>query len=82
MLTVNITNFRKNCFDLISKTIHFNQSYTISKKEGSAVLLSEEEYRGLLATAEILAEPGLKEKILSAASAPDSDFVSADEIIW
>ena len=50
MLNTNITNFRKNIFSLLEQTIKYNEPVNISTKEGNAVIISEEEYNGLMET--------------------------------
>ncbi len=50
MTTTNITNFRKNAFDYVEQTIKYNQPINITTKDGNAVLLSEEDYSGIMET--------------------------------
>ena len=50
MLNTNITNFRKNIFELLEQTIHYNVPVNISTKAGNAVLISEEDYNSLMET--------------------------------
>lgn len=54
MLNTNITNFRKNIFGLLEQTIKYNEPVNISTKDGNAVIISEEDYNGLMETAAIL----------------------------
>ncbi|MCR5731340.1 MAG: hypothetical protein K6G51_00125 [Sphaerochaetaceae bacterium] len=63
MYNTNVTSFRKNLFNLLEQTIKYNEVLNISTKEENAILLSEEEFNGLLATAEIMSNPPLYEKI-------------------
>ena len=48
MTTTNITNFRKNAFNYVEQTIKYNEPLNISTKDGDAVLLSAEDYSGLM----------------------------------
>ena len=82
MTMATITNFRKNLFSYVGNAIRYNDPVFVSTKEGNAVLLSEEEYNGMLATLELMAVPGEVEQIKEAASAPDDDFVQAEDIGW
>ena len=82
MTTTTITNFRRNVFDLISNVIRYNDPVHITTKEGGAVVLSEDEYNGLMATVELMSVPGLPERIRAAADAPDEDYVDAEDIGW
>ena len=62
MLNTNITNFRKNIFSLLEQTIKYNEPVNISTKAGNAVIISEEDYNGLMETTKKAAEdiPQLK----------------------
>lgn len=62
MLNTNITNFRKNIFSFFEQAIKYNESVSISTKDGNAVLISEEEYNGLRETICLSSIPDLREK--------------------
>ena len=64
MTTTNITNFRKNAFDYVEQTIKYNQPINITTKDGNAVLLSEEDYSGIMETLYLVSAPGMREKIM------------------
>ena len=57
MTNVNITNFRKNIYDMIEKTIEYNEPLSITTKKGNAVILSEEENNNLMETQYISSVP-------------------------
>lgn len=82
MLNTNITNFRQNIFSMLEQTIKYNEPLNISTKAGNAVVLSEEDYRGMMETLHLLSVPGMKEKLLEMKAAPDSEFVPASEVEW
>lgn len=82
MTNTNITNFRKNIYELLEQTIKYNEPINISTKNGNAVVLSEEDYRSLMETLYIESIPRLKEEILERANAPEEDFVDEDEVDW
>ena len=44
--------------------------------------MSEEDYMGLMETLYLESVPGLKEELLAADKAPNSEFLSEDEIQW
>ena len=48
MLNTNITNFRKNIFGMLEQTTKYNEPINISTKDGNAVVISEEDYNGLM----------------------------------
>lgn len=78
MTNTNLTNLRKNLFTYFEDCVKFNDVVSITGKNGNAVLMSEEDYRGLMATLEIYSVPGLKDKILEASNAPMSEFEELD----
>lgn len=43
MSTINITDFRKNIFEYLNRTIQCNEPLCITTKTGNAVILSEED---------------------------------------
>ena len=69
-------------FNLLEKTIKYNEILNISAKEGNVIVLSEEEYNGLLATAEIMSNPVLYEKIKSGIDTPLDDCVAEPGAEW
>lgn len=79
---VNITNFRKNIFGLLEQTIKYNEPVNISTKDGNAVILSEEDYNGLIETLYISSVPGLKEHLIEGMNTPLSECVPEEEVQW
>ena len=63
MININVTNFRKDIYELLEKTIKYNEPINISTKNGNAVVISEEDYRNLIETLYISSVPGLKKDI-------------------
>jgi len=82
MTNTNITNFRKNIYNLLEQTIKYNEPLNISTKSGNAVVLSEEDYRNLIATLEIESNKKLKEKIVEGMKENLKDCVSESEVDW
>ena len=82
MLNTNVTNFRKNVFGLLEQTIKYNEPVNISTKDGNAVILSEEDYNGLIETLNLCSVPGMKEKIVEGLNTQLDDCVSEDEVRW
>ena len=77
MTTTNITNFRKNAFDYVEQTIKYNQPINITTKDGNAVLLSEEDYSGIMETLYLVSAPGMREKIMDGIATSLEDCVDA-----
>ncbi len=82
MLNTNITNFRKNIFNILEQTIKYNEPVNISTKDGNAVILSEEDYNGLIETVYLCSIPGLKDKIVDGLHTPVSGCIPEDEVQW
>ena len=68
MTHVNATEARKELFSLIKMAIQRHEPVTIRHREGDVVLMSEEDYEGLLETLELLSIPGFKKSIAEAES--------------
>ena len=82
MTNTNITNFRKNIFDMLAQTIQWGEPLNISTKDGNAVVLSEEDYNGLMETVYVSSNPPLKAKIVEGLDTPLSECISEDEVVW
>ncbi len=82
MLNVNITNFRKNIFGILEQTIKYNEPVNISTKEGNAVVLSEEEYNGMMETLYLSSMPATKENIIEGLNTSIDDCISESEVEW
>lgn len=82
MLNTNITNFRKNIFGLLEQTIKYNEPVNISTKDGNAVIISEEDYNGLMETLYLCSVPGMKEKIIEGLNTPLNDSLPENEVEW
>lgn len=82
MLNTNITNFRKNIFGMLEQTIKYNEPVNINTKDGNAVVLSEEDYNGLMETLYLSTIPNLKEDIVKGMKTPISECVSENEVEW
>ena len=82
MTTTNITNFRKNAFNYVEQTIRYNEPLNISTKEGNAVLLSEEDYSGIMETLYLVSMPGMREKIMEGMSTPLEDCADEAAVEW
>lgn len=78
-MNTNITNFRKDAFNLVEQTIKHNEPLSISTKDGNAVLLSEDDYAGLMETLYLVSVPDMREKIMRGMSEPLSECLSEAE---
>ena len=82
MTTTNITNFRKNAFNYVEQTIKYNEPLNISTKDGDAVLLSAEDYSGLMETLYLVSVPGMREKIMDGLKQPLNECLDEDVVEW
>ena len=82
MTNINVTNFRKEIYELLEQTIKYNEQINKSTKNGNAIVLSEEDYNSLIETIYLSSIPGLKEEIIKRANSKDEDFISEDEVDW
>jgi antitoxin YefM len=63
MSTVTATEARKELFNLIRRALRAHAPVRIQHREGGVVLVSEEDYEGLLETLELLSVPGMRQSI-------------------
>ena len=82
MSTINITNFRKNIFEYLNRTIQYNEPLSITTKTGNAVILSEEDYLGLMETLYLSSNSKLKKEIIEGLKTPIQDCIPEDEVNW
>lgn len=80
MTNTNITNFRKDIYNLLEQTIKYNEPINISTKNGNAVVLSEEDYNNIMETLYIMSIPGLKDEIIKRSK--DNDVIDESEVDW
>ena len=66
MKTITASKARSDLFGLLKGTVKGHRQVRITSKEGSVVLMSEEDYENLIETLQLLSEPGLKESIQKA----------------
>lgn len=82
MINTNATNFRRNMFEILEQTIKFNEPVNVSTKNGNAVIISEDDYNGLIETLYLSSNPVMKEKIVNGLNTPIEDCLSEDEVDW
>ena len=82
MTNVNITNFRKDIYELLEQTIKYNEPLNISTKNGNAVVISEEDYNNLIETLYISSIPELKDRIIKGLKEDIKDCIDEKEVKW
>ena len=82
MTTTTITNFRKNVFSIVQNTVRFHEPVNITTKDGNAVMISEEDYLGIMETLNLTSIPGMREKLIEGLNTPLSDTIPEEEVEW
>ena len=82
MTNTNATALRKNLFSMLNNAIKYNETINVNTKDGNAIILSEEEYNGMLASLELSSNKQLREKILAGKKESLDECVSIDEVKW
>ncbi len=79
-IIINATRARADIYNLIDRVHDEARPAYITGKNHNAVLVSEEEWRGMMETIYISSIPGLKESILAAAAEPIEE--GSDTLPW
>lgn len=82
MTNINITNFRKDIYELLEQTIKYNEIINVTTKNGNAIVISEEDYNNLIETLYISSIPGLKQDIMEGMKEPIEECVDENEVEW
>jgi len=82
MYMVTAAEAKKDLFNLIRHALRSHDPVRIQHRKGGVVLVSEEDYEGLLETLELLSIPGMRESLVEA----EADFAagrvsSIDEVL-
>ena len=82
MTNTNATALRNNLFGMLSNAIKYNETINVNTKEGNAVIISEEEYNGMIATLELSTDKELRDKILAGKEVSLDECIGIDEVKW
>lgn len=82
MTNTNITNFRNNVFDYINQAVEFNDVINVNTKNGNAVVMSEEDYNGIMETLYLSTNPKVREEIIEGASTPIEECIPEEDVEW
>jgi antitoxin YefM len=80
MSSINITNARKNLYKLIEEIQSAHEPVTIIGKNGSAVLISEDDWKSIEETLFLTSIPGVRESIKQGLKEPLSK--SSNTLNW
>jgi PHD/YefM family antitoxin component YafN of YafNO toxin-antitoxin module len=78
--TINSRTYEGSFTELLENTAEFGGQVNVWTPKGAVVLMSEDDFRGLLATLEIERMPGLAEKIVEGLATPLSECLSEKEV--
>ena len=65
-MTITATEARQHLYQLLRKSVKGHVPIKITSKDGDAIILSGEDYEGLLETLELLSVPGMRKSIREA----------------
>ena len=82
MQVMNAAKFRRNMHQAMEQAMRYGEPLCIAGKAGNAVLMSEEEYNDLMATLELCAVPGMREKIERGLHTPLEECLPENEVTW
>ena len=81
MTTLTATAARREFFDLVKGAAEGHKTYRIQHRRGAAVLISEDDYEGLLETLELLSLPRFRQRLrASIKQMKAGNTVSMDEL--
>ena len=70
MSTINITNARKDLYNLVESVNRYSEPTLIVGKKGNAVLISEDDWKAIQETLYLNSIPGMAESIIQAGMEP------------
>lgn len=82
MSTINITNARKELYNLVENVNLYSEPTLIVGKKGNAVLLSEDDWNAIQETLYLNSIEGMAESIIDGAKASLEDCIPEDMVEW
>ncbi len=81
MTTLTATTARREFFDLVKGAAEGHKTFRIQHRRGAAILLSEDDYEGLLESLELLSLPGFRQRLrASIKQMKAGDTISMDDL--
>ena len=80
MTTMSATEARKQLYKLLDEVAQSHEPVQITGKRGSAVLVSEDDWRAVQETLYLVSIPGMRESILEGMATPAAEL--EDEPGW
>lgn len=82
MSTINITNARKDLYNLVESVNLYHEPTLIVGKKANAVLISEDDWSAIQETLYLDSIPNMTKSIMDGAKEPLKDCVSEDMVKW
>lgn len=82
MAAINITNARKELYNLVENVNLYNEPALIVSKKGNAVLVSEDDWNALQETVYLNSIPGMAQSLIEGRDTPIEQCVAEDEVEW
>jgi antitoxin YefM len=80
MSSVNVTNARKDLYNLVQKVNLTHEPVEITGKESNAILVGEEDWRSIQETLYLTSIPGMRQSIVEGMNTPIDDLSA--ELNW
>lgn len=80
MTTINATRARSELYRLLEQVTETREPVHITSRRGSAVLISEDDWRSIQETLHLLSIPGMRESIVDGMKTPAEEC--AEEPQW
>ena len=82
MTAINITNARKELYNLVENVNLYNEPALIVSKKGNAVLVSEDYWNALQETVYLNSIPGMAQSLIEGRDTSIEQCVAEDEVEW
>ena len=82
MSAINITNARKELYNLVEDVNLYSEPALIVSKKGNAVLVSESDWNAIQETVYLNSIPEMVESIRRGMDTPIEDCISEDDVEW
>ena len=82
MSTINITNARKDLYNLVESVNLYHEPTLIVGKKANAVLISEDDWSAIQETLYLDSIPNMTKSIMDGVKEPLEDCISEDMVDW
>ena len=80
MSSINVTNARKDLYNLVQRVNLTHEPVEITGKDSNAILIGEEDWRSIKETLYLSSISGMRESIIEGMNTPVDDL--SDELDW